>query len=71
MFMDCKIVDGIVTWMDENIDCAPEYMYENSYAYPAFQAIVQDSKWEAPVIQLPSSSHTSVKTTLLIFGSGK
>lgn len=34
-FKDCKVVDGIVTWMDEDIDCAPEYMYEHSYAYLA------------------------------------
>lgn len=35
IFKDCKVVDGIVTWMDEDIDCAPEYMYEHSYAYLA------------------------------------
>lgn len=33
IFMDCKLVDGAVTWMDEEIDCAPEYMYEKSYPY--------------------------------------
>ena len=28
------IVDhGVVTWNDGNIDCAPEFMYENSYEY--------------------------------------
>ena len=30
---DFKIVHGALTWMDEEIDCAPEYMYEHSYAY--------------------------------------
>lgn len=30
IFKDCTIVDGIVTWLDEEIDCAPEYMYLNS-----------------------------------------
>lgn len=35
IFKSCKVVDGIVTWMNENIDCAPEYMYEHSYAYPS------------------------------------
>lgn len=24
---------GVVTWMDGDIDCAPEFMYENSYTY--------------------------------------
>lgn len=40
IFKDCKVVDGIVTWMDEDIDCAPEYMYEHSYAYPALQSAI-------------------------------
>lgn len=34
VFNDFKIVHGVITWMDESIDCAPEYMYEHSYAYP-------------------------------------
>lgn len=34
VFKNCKIVDGVVTWMDEDIDCAPEYMYEHSFSYP-------------------------------------
>ena len=34
IFMACKVVDGVVTWMNEDIDCAPEYMYEHSYSYP-------------------------------------
>ena len=38
IFRDCQIVDGVVTWMNEEIDCSPEYMYENSYAYPGFQS---------------------------------
>lgn len=33
VFRDFRIVHGAVTWMDEDIDCAPEYMYEHSYAY--------------------------------------
>lgn len=28
------IVDhGVITWDNGNIDCAPEFMYENSYEY--------------------------------------
>lgn len=30
IFENCRIVDGVVTWLDETIDCAPEYMYLNS-----------------------------------------
>lgn len=33
IFKNCKVVDGIVTWMDEEIDCSPEYMYQNSFSY--------------------------------------
>lgn len=40
IFRDCKIIDGIVTWMDEDIDCAPEYMYQNSYEYPTSKTAV-------------------------------
>lgn len=40
IFKACKVVDGIVTWMDEDIDCAPEYMYQNSYAYSPVQAVM-------------------------------
>lgn len=32
-FKNFKIVHGTITWMNEEIDCAPEYMYEHSYAY--------------------------------------
>ena len=24
---------GVITWMDGEIDCAPEFMYEHSYEY--------------------------------------
>lgn len=40
IFKNCKIVDGIVTWMDEEIDCSPEWMYANSYIYPSLQSAV-------------------------------
>ncbi len=30
IFENCRIVDGVITWLDETIDCAPEYMYLNS-----------------------------------------
>lgn len=33
VFRDFRILHGVITWMDENIDCAPEYMYEHSYVY--------------------------------------
>lgn len=33
VFNSCKVVNGVVTWMDEEIDCAPEFMYEHSFPY--------------------------------------
>ena len=33
VFEDFKIIHGVITWMNEDIDCAPEYKYEHSYAY--------------------------------------
>ena len=32
---DIVIEHGVITWMNGNIDIAPEYVYENSYAYEA------------------------------------
>ena len=40
IFSNFKIMHGVITWMDENIDCAPEYMYENSYAYPSLKSAI-------------------------------
>ena len=40
IFKNCKVVDGVVTWLDEEIDCAPEYMYTNSYEYPSLKSVV-------------------------------
>ena len=39
-FKNCKVVDGVVTWLDEEIDCAPEYMYVNSYEYPPLKPAI-------------------------------
>ncbi len=40
IFKNCSVVDGVVTWNNEEIDCAPEYMYENSYAYNDTELVV-------------------------------
>ena len=40
IFKNCKIVDGVVTWMDEDIDCAPEYMYDHSFSYPDVKSAI-------------------------------
>ena len=33
VFSTAAVEYGTVVWDDGNIDCAPEYMYENSYEY--------------------------------------
>lgn len=33
IFKNPVIEHGVVTWSNGNIDCAPEFMYENSFAY--------------------------------------
>ena len=33
VFSDCKIDHGVPTWHNGEIDCAPEYLYDNSYEY--------------------------------------
>ena len=33
IFQNIKIDHGVVTWANGEIDCSPEFMYENSYEY--------------------------------------
>lgn len=33
VFTNPVIEHGVVTWNDGSIDCAPEFMYDNSYEY--------------------------------------
>ncbi len=33
IFMSPTVDHGVITWMDGEIDCAPEFMYHNSYEY--------------------------------------
>lgn len=33
VFNTAVLDHGVVTWLDGEIDCAPEYMYEHSYEY--------------------------------------
>ena len=40
IFKNFKLVVGVVTWLDEEIDCAPVYMYKNSYEYPSLKSVV-------------------------------
>lgn len=40
VFEACRIVDGIVTWDNEEIDCAPEFMYQNSFSYPGYKSVI-------------------------------
>ena len=38
-FRSAYVDHGVITWMDGEIDCAPEYMYRHSYDYAALSAV--------------------------------
>lgn len=40
IFSNPKIIHGVVTWNNEEIDCAPEYMYKNSFEYNTNEIVV-------------------------------
>ena len=33
IFNNAKIDHGVITWLDGDIDCSPEFMYKNSFDY--------------------------------------
>ena len=33
VFENLKVTNGYVSWDNGEVDCSPEYMYENSYKY--------------------------------------
>ncbi len=33
VFENYELFHGVITWLDGQIDCAPEYMYQHSYSY--------------------------------------
>lgn len=37
VFEDVKVDHGVITWLNGEIDCAPEFMYKNSYEYPPLE----------------------------------
>ena len=39
MYENPSMEYGIVTWDNGQIDCSPEYMYENSYEYNTKEVI--------------------------------
>lgn len=39
VFTGCEVVDGIVTWLDGELDIAPETMYKNSFKYQHLQVM--------------------------------
>lgn len=38
VFQNFQIVHGTLTWMNEEIDIAPEYIYDNSFSYNSMLA---------------------------------
>ena len=63
IFENCRIIDGVITWLDETIDCAPEWMYSHSTAINGSrkdnnQAFVLDSQKAGAFLnrQIPTST---------------
>ena len=48
VFMNPSVDHGVVCWMDGEIDCAPEYMYEHSYEYVPRQKAVYETNVSVP-----------------------
>jgi patatin-like phospholipase/acyl hydrolase len=40
VFKTAKVEYGVVVWLDGEIDCAPEYMYEHSYKYEQLMEVI-------------------------------
>ena len=39
VFNSAKLDHGVITWLNGEIDCAPEYMYKNSYEYSVVDVV--------------------------------
>ncbi len=39
IFKNCRIIDGVVSWLDGEIDLAPETMYQESFPYHHIDAV--------------------------------
>lgn len=39
IFSNAKLEYGVITWDNGEIDCAPEFMFENSYEYSALEVV--------------------------------
>lgn len=39
IFNNAKLEYGVITWDNGEIDCAPEFMFENSYEYSALEVV--------------------------------
>lgn len=39
VFNSAKLDHGVITWLDGEIDCAPEFMYKHSYEYSTIEAV--------------------------------
>ncbi len=39
IFKNCRVIDGVVSWSDGDIDLAPETMYQESFPYQHIDAV--------------------------------
>lgn len=39
VFNNAKLDCGVITWLNGDLDCAPEFMYKNSFDYSTFEVM--------------------------------
>lgn len=39
IFNNAKLEYGVITWDNGEIDCAPEFMFKNSYEYSSLEVV--------------------------------
>lgn len=59
VFRDARLDHGVITWMDGEIDCSPEFMYNNSYEYPILEE-KETSEWDYTTVE--ASDETKLMT---------
>ena len=61
IFKNCSAVDGIVTWMNEEIDCAPEFMYAHSKKLENHSFVLDEQKADKFFEQKPHTSSEAIE----------
>lgn len=61
IFKNCSVIDGVVTWMNEEIDCAPEFMYAHSKKLENHSFVLDEQKADKFFEQKPHTSSEAIE----------